>query len=214
MEGFSGNYRRSGGSRLQYTLAMKQLQYEIERLNSPKLIDVGQGSSVKPDVLKDLLKITVPEVRKSVDRARDALKTLSLADEADEETIMDAQEVCEKAIKWVSDIEDRCKDEQLHLDVKAQPRELDFVPFRPGTGVSIYEFFSKFESWSRGMMSLDQKANVLYNKHLDPSVLDGNKELEEKKEDYLAMKSCLQEKWGTPDSVCEMYLENIADTYS
>jgi hypothetical protein len=210
MEGFSGNHQRSGGSRLQYTLAMKQLQYEIERLNSPKLIDVGQGSNVKPDVLKDLLKITVPEVRKSVDRARDALKTLSLADEADEEKIMDAQEVCEKAIKWVSEVEDRCKDQQLHLEGEEHLREIDFAPFQPGTGVSIYEFFSKFESWSRGMMSLEQKANVLYNKHLDPSVLDGNKDLEERKEDYSAMKLWLQEKWGTPDAVCEMYLENIS----
>ncbi|MFN9910740.1 MAG: hypothetical protein ACK56F_32315, partial [bacterium] len=37
-------------------------------------------------------------------------------------------------------VEGRCKAEQLHLDIKQQPREVDFVPFRPGTGVSIYEF--------------------------------------------------------------------------
>ncbi len=70
-------------------------------------------------------------------------------------------------------MEGRCKAEQLHLNVKQQLREVDFIPFKPGTAVSIYKFFHKFEAWSRGMMSLDQKANVLYNQHLDPAITDG-----------------------------------------
>ncbi len=58
------------------------------------------------------------------------------------------------------------------------------VPFRPGNGVSIYEFFHKIENWACGQMSQDHKANVLYNRHLDFSVTDGNKELEDAKENY------------------------------
>ncbi len=73
-------------------------------------------------------------------------------------------------------VEEICKGEQLHLDVKQEHREVDFVPFRPGNGVSIYECFHKFENWSRGMMSQDHRANVLYNRHLDFSLTDGNKE--------------------------------------
>jgi hypothetical protein len=106
-------------------------------------------------------------------------------------------------------VEERCKREQLHLNVKQQPWEVDFVPFRPGNWVSIYEFFHKFENWSRGMMSLDQKANVQYNRHLDYSVMDGNKELEDAKENCLARKSLLIEKWGIADIVCDQYLEGI-----
>jgi hypothetical protein len=158
------------GSGLRYTLAMRQLDCEIARLRSPRLIDVKQGADVQPDVLKDLLKVDVPDVRKSVDRARDALETLTLvAGTDDEEKILKAQDVCERAIDWIALVEGRCKAEQLYLDVKLQPREVDFVPFKPGTGVSIYEFFHKFEAWARGRMPLDQKANVLYNRHLDPS---------------------------------------------
>jgi hypothetical protein len=165
---------------------------------------------VQPDILKDLLKVDVPDIRKSVDRARDALKTLTLvAGVNDEEKILEAQDVCENAIDWIALVEGRCKAAQLHLDVKQQPREVDFVPFKPGTGVSIYEFFHKFDSWSRGMMALDQKANVLYNKHLDPSITDRNKELEDAKEDYQTMKGLLIEKWGVPDIVCDQYLECI-----
>ena len=201
---------RELGSGLRYTLAMKQLDCEIVRLKSPRLINVEQGADVKPDILKDLLKVDVPDIRMSVDRARDALKTLTLvAGPADVEKILEAQDACEKAIDWIALVENRCKAEQLHLDVKQQAREVDFVPFRPGTGVSIYEFFQKFETWSRGMMSLDQKANILYNRHLDSSITDGNKELEDAKEDYQTMKALLIERWGVPDIVCDQYLANV-----
>jgi hypothetical protein len=59
------------------------------------------------------------------------------------------------------------------------------------------------------MMSLDHKANVLYNRHLNFSVVDGNKELEDAKENYTAMKSLLIEKWGVCDIVCNQYLDGI-----
>ncbi len=58
-------------------------------------------------------------------------------------------------------------------------------------------------------MSRDHKANVLYNRHLDFSVTDGNKELEDAKGNYLLMKSILLEKWGVADIVCYQYLEGI-----
>ncbi len=187
---------------------MRQLDCEIGRLRSPRLIDVAPGADVKPDILKDLLKVDVPDVRKSVDRARDALKTLTaVATVADAEKLLDAQDACEQAISWITMVEEQCKGEQLHLDVKQEPREVDFVPFRPGNGVSIYEFFHKFENWARGQMSQDHKANVLYNRHLHPSVKDGNKELEDAKGNYPAIKSLLMEKWGTCDLVCNQYLE-------
>jgi hypothetical protein len=98
------------GTGLRYTLAMRQFDCEIARLNSPRLIDVDQGADVKPDILKDLLKVDVPDIRNSVDRARDTLKTLTLvAGPADEDKILEAQDVCERAIDWIALVEGRCK---------------------------------------------------------------------------------------------------------
>ncbi|MFN9944574.1 MAG: hypothetical protein ACK56I_34410, partial [bacterium] len=78
-----------------------------------------------------------------------ALKTLTaVATVADTEKLLDAQDACEQAISWTAMVEERCKAEQLHLDVKQEPREVDFVPFRPGNGISIYEFFQRFEDWA------------------------------------------------------------------
>ncbi|MFO0002175.1 MAG: hypothetical protein ACK559_13670, partial [bacterium] len=50
---------------------------------------------------------------------------------------------------------------------------------------------------------------MLYNRHLDFSVTDGNKELEDAKGNYPLMKSILLEKWGIADIVCDQYLEGI-----
>jgi len=84
---------------LRYMLAMRQLDCEIGRLRSPRLIDIAPGANFKPDILKDLLKVDVPDVRKSVDRARDALKSLTaVATIADAAKLLDAQDACEHAI--------------------------------------------------------------------------------------------------------------------
>jgi hypothetical protein len=127
----------------------------------------------------------------------------------DAEKLLNAQDACETVLNWIAMVEERCKKEQLHLNVKQEPREVDFVPFHPKNGISIYEFFYKFENWSRGMMSQDQKAHVLFNRHLDFSVTNRNQELEDAKENYPAIKSLLIEKWGVCDIVCDQYLAGI-----
>jgi hypothetical protein len=88
-------------------------------------------------------------------------------------------------------------------------KEVDFKPFRGDSSVSVYEFFGRFEAWSRGMLSSDSKAYVLYTRHLDTSVVHGNKELEKRRESYPEMKSWLINKYGRPAHVADLYLRNI-----
>ncbi len=47
------------------------------------------------------------------------------------------------------------------------------------------------------------------NRHLDPAITDGNKELEDAKVDYRTMKATLIEKYGVPDVICDQCLECI-----
>ena len=50
------------------------------------------------------------------------MKTLTLVAEAtDEQKILEAQDVCERAINWITLVEGRCKAAQLHLDVEQPP---------------------------------------------------------------------------------------------
>jgi len=64
--------------------------------------------------LKDLLKVDASDIRKSLGRVRDAMETLTMA----VARILRAQDVCGHGL-----LEERCNTEQLHQDVKQQPRE-------------------------------------------------------------------------------------------
>ncbi len=98
--------------------------------------------------------------------------------------------------------------EQLHLDTK-QHREVDFKPWHPNSELSVVEFLQKFESWSRGRLSQSEQAHVLYSKHIDRSVVQGNRDLEERKSSYPAMRDWLIQKWGRASIMGDLYLSNI-----
>ena len=153
--------------------------------------------------------MTVPDIRRITDRLWETINIYTRTEGASSELMLAAQNRYEKAINWISQVEERSVKEQLHLDAKQPDREVDFQPFSSGSSVSIYEFFSKLEAWSRGVLTLDSKAHVLYTRFLDASIVVGNKELEMRKESYAQMKSWLCDKYGRPAHVADLHLENI-----
>jgi hypothetical protein len=185
------------------------LDYEIARLNNDVLCDVSPDVKVKGDKLRNLAKVTVPDVRKTVDRMREAMKAYAQVRDCEIPVLTTAQAKCEQALNWITQVERRCEVEQIYLDQKQPAREVDFTPFASGTSVSIYEFFQRFEAWSRGILSLDTMAHMLYNKHLDKTVTQGAKELEELKLSYQGMKAWLFRMYGRPDTIADLYLSNI-----
>jgi hypothetical protein len=211
----SGNGDGGGSGRRQVpsdafaTIARSRLDYETARLSSDVLCDVSPEAKVKADKLRNLAKITVPDVRKTVDRMREAMKAYAQGRDCEVPVLAAAQAKCEQALDWITKVEKRCELEQIYLDQKQPAREVDFVPFASGTSISIYEFFQKFEAWACGILSLDTRAHVLYNKHLDKSITQGAKELEELKLSYQGMKAWLFRMYGRPDTVTELYLNNI-----
>ena len=142
--------------------------------------DVAQGMEVDTEDLKDLHYVTVPDIKKSMDRLRESIKTYAMQPDADAHFVLEAQARCEETLEWITTVEDRARVEQIHLDTR-QHREVDFKPWQPNSEVSIYEFLRKFESWSRGHLSQADQAHALYSKHLDRSVTQGCRELEERK---------------------------------
>jgi hypothetical protein len=178
-------------------------------LNDDVLCDVSPGVKVKADKLRNLAKVTVPDVRKTVDRMREAMKAYSQVRDCEISVLTTAQAKCEQALNWITQVERRCEVEQIYLDQKQPAREVDFALFASGTSVSIYEFFQRFEAWSRGILSLDTMAHMLYNKHLDKSVTQGAKELEELKLSYQGMKAWLFRMYGRPDTIADLFLSNI-----
>ena len=190
-------------------MAAEEIKRKMSGLNSGVLIDVSPSAAIRPDVLRDLFKLTVPKISKSRDLLRDSMKTYAKDRRADEGLLRRALATCEAARQWVDSVESRCQAEQLHVEAKRLPKTVDFEPFKPGSTVSVYEFFGKFEAWSSGTLSLDSKAHLLYSKYLDASVTRGNRELELRKQDYHLIKAWLIAKYGNPKLVAELHVRNI-----
>ena len=199
----------SASSALLAQLSRHQITVEMQRLTDSKMPDVGVGVCVDPEDLKDLLRITVPEVKQSTQRLRESIKMYAMQPDADAQFAINAQVRCDDAIDWISTVEDRARMEQLHLDSTHASKEVDFEPWHPGSRVSIFEFLRKFESWSRGTHSQAAQAYALYSRHLDRSLVQSCKELEERKDSYQAMRDWLVQKWGRPSLVGDLYLSNI-----
>jgi hypothetical protein len=120
-----------------------------------------------------------------------------------------AQRRWENALEWTEALTRRYREEKLNLEVRQQAREVNFVPWKPGGGSSIYDFFTKFEEWSAGHLSEKEKAYQLFNRHLDKSLVDTYEELVERKTSYSSMKSWLVGKWGSVRPMVESYLRAI-----
>jgi hypothetical protein len=152
------------------------------------MVDVSENSEIKSDELNVLLKLVAPDIEKIAHRLLEAIKAYAYLEGASSELITAAQTRCEEAFDWISAVADRCGKEQLHLSAEQPSRKADFEPFCDGSSISIYEFFGKFEAWSRGVLTPASMAHVLYTQYLDPSVVNENKELEVNRESYVQLK--------------------------
>jgi hypothetical protein len=65
----------SASSQLQCDLAVKQIRYELRKLSTSRMPDVRPGVEVNPDDLKDWLKVVVPDIRNTINRLRDSVKS-------------------------------------------------------------------------------------------------------------------------------------------
>ncbi len=125
-------------------IARAQIKFETGQLSDETLCDLSPTAKLQADKLRDIARVTVPDVRKTVDRLREAMKNYANCRNCDVTVLVAAQERCETALKWINQVEKRLQTEQIYLDQKQPEQKVDFVPFASGTAVSIYEFFMKF----------------------------------------------------------------------
>ena len=92
----------SASSVLLGQLARHQITTEMQRLSHSKMPDVGVGARFDPEDLKDLLRITVPEVKQSTQRLRESIKTYAMQPDADAHVAIEAQIKCDEAIDWLT----------------------------------------------------------------------------------------------------------------
>ncbi len=86
-------------------LAEKQIRYELGRLSGNRMVDVGPGTDVQPEDLKDLLKVVVPDIKSVTTRLRESIKSYATQPGADGQLVLEAQEHCEMALDWITTVE-------------------------------------------------------------------------------------------------------------
>ena len=178
-------------------LVRRDVMFFMGQLNDDLMVDVAQGADVTNSELRDLKVITLPQISKSIDDLRKVLKIFTSYHNYDRNLARDAQDKCEDASVWVSDLMARYHQQKLHLEKNTVHREITFTAFKPGGDVSIYQFLNRFEAWADGYLSEEAKADQLFNKYLDSTITESYTEITLIQDDFEEMKRWLIKKYGS-----------------
>jgi len=191
-------------------LLESDLEYFMTKLRPNLMPDVAYGTHLSNTEIRELWDVTMPQIAKNVDECRSVLKSYVGNPNYRRELAREAQVCCQDATDWISDLTDRHREKKLHLDRNIKHREITFKPFKPGGGVSIYEFLSRFEAWAEDYLSEDAKADQLFNKYLHRSVTESYAELTPIRENFDEMKAWLIRKFGSVVPMAHGVLKVIA----
>ena len=175
----------------------RDLVFFMSKLHDDIMQDVGVGAEVSNSELRDLHDFVLPQITKAIDDCRKVLKVYTSHASYDRDLARDAQERCEDASIWTTELLSRYHRQRLHLDKNMKHREITFTPFKPGGEISIYQFLNRFETWADGYLSEEAKADQLYNKYLDKSITESYTEISLLQGDFEEMKTWLIKKYGS-----------------
>jgi hypothetical protein len=187
----------------------RDLVFFMSKLRGDLMPDIAMGIEVSNSELRDLHDFKLPQITKAVDDCRRVLKAYTSASNYDRDIAMEAQERCEDASDWTTDLLERFRMQKLHLDKNGRRREVTFLPFKPGGEVSIYQFMIQFENWSDGFLTEEVKADLLFNKYLDPSITECYTEICLLKENFEEMKKWLIKRYGSVVPIAHACVKSI-----
>jgi hypothetical protein len=127
------------------------------------------------------VEVDLPQIWQNIDECKRSLARYASNPLADPAQIQRANKAWESAHSWAEIAYLKFRDQKLNLEQKQPSREVAFKPWNPGGDVKVYEFFSRYEEWSVGLLSDREKAYRLYHLYLDPSLTTTYEELRSKK---------------------------------
>ena len=178
-------------------------------IREESLEDVRPAVQLDPDVLKELHDVRIPEVKSAIRDCRDAAGKYAARRGCDARLLRQAQAACENAYEWTRRVLARYRGDQYHLGGNTPSRKVTFTMFDPHGDVSVYEFFMQFEEWSKGYLSAEAKADLLFSEYLPKSLTDSYEELKVRRRDYHAMRAWLIDQYGMIKRVCDAKIKLI-----
>jgi hypothetical protein len=185
------------------------IEFQLDRMNNETLLDVRPGAPISCDQLRSLYDVVLPQVRDSISACQHSIREYTSCGNYNRDLAAGAQDRCQFATRWISDLLLRHREKKLHLDRNLKHKEITFRAFRPGQEVSIYEFFTLFENWADGYLSEEAKADQLFNKYIDPTITESYAEILLVKHDYREMKQWLVRKFGSVVPMAHGYIKAI-----
>jgi hypothetical protein len=185
------------------------IDFQLGRMGDDVLVNVRQGTVLMFDQLRTLNDVTMPQVKEAIHQCQLSLREYTSASNYNRDIAAEAQMRCQFATRWISELLLRCREKKLHLDKNLKHKEITFKPFRPGQDVSVYEFFTAFETWAGDYLAEDAMADQLYNKYIDPSITESYAEMVTLKDNYYGMKQWLIRRYGSVVPMAHGYVKAI-----
>ena len=167
------------------------------------------SSSLSDDIIVDLYTNVVRDVERLAKECDDKLISYAKLTDHCEEKITSVEQATETAFKWVSDVKNIYRSRQLHLQSsanKAFTGSLNIKKFSAQSSDTVFEFFKKFEQFTRASYTLDQKAMLLYASYLDDKL---KQELVPLSGSYNDMKEWLIKRFGRVKGIVDSKIESI-----
>jgi hypothetical protein len=185
------------------------LEFLLRLIDLDHLEDVAPGINVEADLLKELHDVRLPEIKAAIRDCRDAAGRYSARRGCDAALIRRSLTACGIAHEWTRQVLARYREDQFHLSGNTPVRDTPFTVYDPHGEVSVYEFFMRFEEYSKGYLNSEAKAQLLFSKYLPKSLTESYQELKDRKRDYDAMRDWLIDQYGMIKRVCDTKIKLI-----
>ena len=165
--------------------------------------------SLSDDIVVDLFTNVVRDVERLAKECDDKLVSYAKLSEHSATKISIVDTATAKAYTWVSEVKNIYRSRQLHLQSsanKAFTGSLNIKKFSAQSTDTVFEFFKKFDQFTRASYTLDQKAMLLYSSYLDDKL---KQELVLKSSSYQDMKEWLIKKFGRVKSIVDTKVSAI-----
>lgn len=180
----------------------RRLKRIISEINSIIVEDITAG--ISDDVIMDLHSNVMTDMLRLTKECDEKCVSYAKLVDHDESLIDEAGDASAKGHSWVSELKRLYRQRQLHVNSgsdKLLTSNLTLQKFSGNESQTIFEFLTKFEQFTKGKYTLEQKAYLLYSSYLDERI---QQEVIVKRNDYQGLKSWLVKKFGR--------VKNIVDT--
>lgn len=190
-------------------LKVHKSRLERDREELKKLITTDVSESLPDDIIVDLFTNVIDDVVRIAKECDDQCLAYAKLSDHNENLIDSVNRTTSSAQEWVSGVKGLYRSRQLHLHStvnKAFDGSLNLQKFSASSSETIFEFFHKFDQFTRASYTSQQRAMLLYSTYLDERL---KMELVPMCNSYQDMKDWLIKKFGRVKVIIDTKLDSL-----